>query len=185
MSAASKAMWEGARIAPERSCAEFVDAVAAVNERIDDPVDKLHYLRTSLNLHPDSERALRHVPWSAARRWLAQLMSAAALQRCVQLRGIQANVAMPHQLLELATRSRQVALMLVGILSIACVLLTMRWVPAFSDDAAHAITATSSPTPVAMTPIASAPASTSHTTIFPSPSTSPRPRRRSYPRTSG
>lgn len=129
MSAACKAMREGARIAPERSCPEFVDAIAAMNDGIADPVDKLHYLRVSLNLHPDSERALRHVPSSSARRWLAKLVSAIALQQCLRSQPIATTADMRFDALRTVARTRRAAVVCASVLTLACTFLMWRTLP--------------------------------------------------------
>ena len=119
-------MREGARIAPERSCSEFVDALTAINDGIEDPVDKLKYLRTSLNLHPDSERALRWVPLPQVRRWLARAICFATLQRYLRVDGTGRAARIHDELLQSLARTRLVALALFGVLGTAVALFAAR-----------------------------------------------------------
>ena len=129
MISASRAMQEGARIAPERSSAEFVDALAAVNDGIADPVDKLRYLRTSLNHYPESERAIRRVPWRYARRRLAKLVSFAALQRCLRYDATAPLTSVRPDTLQAMVRTRTMAMLSISVLCAVLILLVLRTVP--------------------------------------------------------
>lgn len=129
MLSASKVMQEGARIAPECSSTEFVDAIAAVNDGISDPVDKLRYLRTSLNQYPEGERVIRRVPWPYARRRLAQLLSFAALQRCLRYDAGVPLTSVRTDTLQAMVRARTMAALSLSVLCAALILLVLRTVP--------------------------------------------------------
>jgi hypothetical protein len=122
-------MHEGARIAPEFSSQEFVDAIAAVNEGIGDPVDKLRFLRTSLNLYPGHERVIRRIPWSHARRWLAQLLSFAVLQRCLRCDAHAPLTSVRIDTLQAMVRARTIAAVTLTMLCAAMILLALRVAP--------------------------------------------------------
>ena len=122
-------MQEGARTAPESSSTEFVDALAAVNDGISDPVDKLRYLRTSLNHYPESERAIRRVPWKYARRRLARLLSFAALQRCLRYDATAPLTSVRPDTVQAMVRTRMAAALSLSVFGAALILFVLRAVP--------------------------------------------------------